>query len=873
MSTSLPPFPPTVTHCDKEGWPSCYGLGFIEGWTHPGTEPPSGQHTEQFLKGYKDGASKSNKNLATQDPTHCDEEGWPPCYDVGFVGGWTHPGTEPPTGHSQEFCRGWEDGVKKYTEEGFGKGSGGIGDFKGELPYASELFGVFQPLVGWTGLLSLQRASRHGDMVKDGGMSKDKKKIQFTNPLLNSLINVHPFGGSIFLSPVGLMNLYREYFFEFDSFLGPPSGHVWLSPGGTVELIEVQTRKQIVERTIEQSTEITRKNEESLTEQDELSDAIKEDNQNNTKLGASVSGGVNFGIYHANASGSFNQDTARRQSSEQTHKHTRTQSEKTSSEVHSNFKTTFRTVTETTDTSTRRYVVQNTTDKLVNYELRRKMQKIGVQVQHLGTRLGWQVYLDYPGHPLGLGELVYTVPSSGSADNVKPPDPYAPPAPKDSDVKVFFPFMPSPNQTNEPHNDKNYIYDHGQPPETADLVRYPDDAGGDRLLATYTFTATPPALGYTLAGITETDEGYDLWPEFTIIPPNQFTVHIKHIHWGGKNSVNLNLHLSWNPPSESDDPGFQAYQTALDEYKWKVASAHKEDYVNAVRDRLKALSGIRPRALEDLRAEERSVVYAAVIQQLIPSGSNRHEFSELLRQIFDIDEMLYFVAPDYWLPQPIPSDPPTEAPPNPKYPPPVFPDPKDPPSLDGETILSWYGYQDKNNNIDIRGNPYVESRNNYLITEDTQPAPLGSSLGWFIQIDGDQRRNQFLNAAWVKAVLPVQPGKELEALAWLRDANVEGESDLSNPYQLQPGDPPEWGSKTYGEVLEILAKKLEDDNTNFNNTLATETVFQDGFDPLEGGTRVDAPPYEVFDQWIEVMPTDQIAAVEVKYDPKTGRQI
>jgi hypothetical protein len=35
----------------------------------------------------------------------------------------------------------------------------------------------------------------------------------------------------------------------------------------------------------------------------------------------------------------------------------------------------------------------------------------------------------------------------------------------------------------------------------------------------------------------------------------------------------------------------------------------------------------------------------------------------------------------------------------------------------------------------------------------------------------------------------------------------------------------------------------------------------------------DWPLTEVFDQWIEVLPTDQVVPVEVKYDPKTGRQI
>ena len=44
--------------------------------------------------------------------------------------------------------------------------------------------------------------------------------------------------------------------------------------------------------------------------------------------------------------------------------------------------------------------------------------------------------------------------------------------------------------------------------------------------------------------------------------------------------------------------------------------------------------------------------------------------------------------------------------------------------------------------------------------------------------------------------------------------------------------------------------------------------------PLEGGFRANVTGnYEIFDQWLEILPTDQVAPVEVKYNPKTGRQV
>jgi hypothetical protein len=48
--------------------------------------------------------------IAFADPQHCDRQGWPSCYNVGFENGKANPGTSCPSGHSKNYCRGWEDG-------------------------------------------------------------------------------------------------------------------------------------------------------------------------------------------------------------------------------------------------------------------------------------------------------------------------------------------------------------------------------------------------------------------------------------------------------------------------------------------------------------------------------------------------------------------------------------------------------------------------------------------------------------------------------------------------------------------------------------------------------------------------------------------
>ena len=124
-----------------------------------------------------------------------------------------------------------------------------------------------------------------------------------------------------------------------------------------------------------------------------LSEAVKEDNKEDIKFGASVT--ASYSSITANSS--FDYNSSQQQSREETHKRMRKQTEKLSSEIRRNFKSTFKTVTEVTDTSSKRYVLTNSTKELINYEMRRKMRQVGVQVQDIGTYLCWQTYVDDPG--------------------------------------------------------------------------------------------------------------------------------------------------------------------------------------------------------------------------------------------------------------------------------------------------------------------------------------------------------------------------------------------------------------------------------------------------------------------------------------------
>ncbi|MEU1167127.1 hypothetical protein ABZ372_45275, partial [Streptomyces sp. NPDC005921] len=201
-----------------------------------------------------------------------------------------------------------------------------VGDFAGTVLYASELFGVYQPLPGWLGHASTARAAAAlGAPLPKGALGGDGPgRLTLGEGPLAPLAplavwgNLPPTDG--ILSPVGLVNLFREYFFEFDTFLGTPVGHLWLSPGGTVEVVETSTRRTLVERTAEQSETSTHKTEEELTDQTDLADAVKESNANETSLGVTSNASANYvGIVHADVSASYSTKNTTNKSSEVSH--------------------------------------------------------------------------------------------------------------------------------------------------------------------------------------------------------------------------------------------------------------------------------------------------------------------------------------------------------------------------------------------------------------------------------------------------------------------------------------------------------------------------------------------------------------------------
>lgn len=716
---------------------------------------------------------------------------------------------------------------------------------------------------------------------------------------------------AVSLSPISVVHLFRQYFFELDSFLGPPESHVWLSPGSTVELIEVHTRRTTVEKTLETALETTTRAEKSTTTQDELSEAVKEDNQQDVKFGASVKASY----ASIEATSSFDYGSSQKQARETTHKHMRQQTEKLSSEIRKSFKSTFKTVTEVTDISSTKHLLANTSNALINYELRRKMRQVGVQVQDIGTFLCWQTYVDDPGRALGLAKLIH-IAKPAELDGIPHPEELPMLQPFQEEKYVTIPFI-SVDGTGADNEGEVYV----------DGIEVSDEEWGgeeEHIQANFRQEFVCPKSDHQLSNVEFDPQGKPVrvTRRGAISQSGDrawFTLHLKSADFQGQNSVQVKLILQWTPTAAANDAIAQKNKEHVAEFKEKERAAYEKAFVETVKERVDVASKITSRHAEELREEERIVVYRKLVQDMlmkgvpVPDDRTRHVVAELINSIFDVEKMLYFVAPEWWRPrlhrsrqqlQETPAQPPGPA--------------LSLSAADATGAVLARGLNRRLETAAVNSNAASADvmgahtagwggvndaeRDNYYISGDSEPARLGSSLGWLMQLDGDNMRNAFLNAPWVKAVIPIRPGREEAAINWLK--GVEGMNGITDDviyHSSRPGEVDSDGDPLDGQpmidVLLDLALKIRTkyeqgietgkfpkqdevsdpalvDDENTVTATPIDRVYEHGFFPLEGSFRANVGKnYEIFDQWLEIMPTDQVVPVEVQYDPKTGRQL
>lgn len=786
-----------------------------------------------------------------------------------------------------------------------------IGAFESQLAYESSVAGVLLTLVKNKSFAILE--SLFYQRVDNTELTAQLTKLLSASSGLNAYLDIeHLDPGDkeqiqgVVLSPISVVHLFRQYFFELDTFLGTPVSHVWLSPGSSVELLEIHTRTTTVEKTLENTLDILTKSETTKTEQDDISDAVKEDNDQNIKFGASVTASY----ASISATTSFDYSTSQKTSRESAHKQLRQQTEKLSSEIRKNYKSTFKTTTETTDVTSVKHTMANTTQELINYELRRKMRQVGVQVQDIGTFLCWQTYVDDPGKELGLAKLIH-IAKPADLDQIPHPEEIPLFQPFQEDRMVTIPFISVLNDA----DNEGEVYVDGVESDNSEFL-----GSLEKIQPDFPQEFVCAKAGYVLTSVEFDPQGKPITASIRGAISNSdsratFTLHLDSADFGGQNSVQLKLTLHWSPGAGANDEIIQKNKTNQAAFKAREKAEFEKAMIETVKERVELASRIKTRNGDELREEERIVVYRRLIQEMLQNGIDlpddrtRHVVSEVLNSIFDIDKMLYFVAPEWWRPRLHRSRQ-------------QLLETSQPPVLDPSlfnraatgTVLKR-GLLDNVNRVAVNTTPGPMGgstvawgdvddlqRDNYFITEDSEPAKLGSSLGWLLQLDGDNMRNAFLNAPWVKAVIPIRPGKEEAAINWLK--GVEGMNGITDDVIYHTSNPNEKdveGNALEGQKLidvihdlgEKIKRKYEDgiqtgkypkpsevsdpalvDEENTVTATPIDRVYEHGFFPLENSFKANVGGnYEIFDQWIEILPTDQIVPVEVKYDPRTGRQV
>lgn len=692
------------------------------------------------------------------------------------------------------------------------------------------------------------------------------------------------------VSPVGIIHLYRQYFFELDSFLGSPVGHVWVAPHTSVELVEVNKRRTLTESMIDEFAFAHMEQFDESFSLENLHEAVTRTNQQDLSFGASVSGSHSWIVGSVQASSSMNYHQTQTESRYAVHDLMRRQTQRISSIMEKSVRTTFKTVTEKEEVSSKRYIVANPGDDVINYELRRKMRRVAVQVQDVGTYLSWQTFVDDPARELGVAKLLH-IAEPPNLSNIPHPQMIEPKPSKTTTESVMIPFQPEDHPLVDieaaDEDDTEETWSHG----IEMSIGYLDEPEGIKYIFPQKFRA--PDKDYRLSAVKAVAHG-DAEVAVNPYPPHEFVdlkdgyfefkLYLLKAHFHGARSIPVQLELTWE--STEDLAKIKAENDKkMNTFLAEQKRAYEEAYMKAARERITAASKIAPRRYEDLRQEERIAVYRRLLRSLAPgntgrtddeilsgkkftypdmSSATRHAWSEVLNKLFDLEKMLYFVAPEWWKPHARR----------------VQTMGAESVKLDaaGNVVKQQVSTAIPERSVVSWGGGKEAGRDNYFITESSAPARLGSSLGWLLQLDGDSMRNAFLNAPWVKAIVPIRPGREREAMAWLKGV-LEGSEGLDPALEQQLNDLADKVAEKHAQAETVETEpdplRPQDPDATVSAT-PVDRVYEFGFDPLEGGFRaqsIEGGEFEIIDQWIEVVPTDQVAAVAVQYDPITGRQI
>ena len=511
------------------------------------------------------------------------------------------------------------------------------------------------------GYLLYLKVNKHFDKLKelfykgDLQIAQIAKLLSYQDPL--DVLDPHKDIDRASLSPIGIVHLFRQYFYEFDTFLGSPVSHVWLSPGATVELVEISTRNDHRRADVRERVRDAIKTEKSTTEEDEISDAVKEDNKSDIKFGVNATANQSWVGGSASASASIDMGKTQSKAREvSASAHAPADGEAIDRDPeelqvdiqngHGN------------DGHVEQALRARATrpQNLINYELRRKMRQVGVQIQDIGTYLCWQTYVDDPGRQLGHQPSWCTSrrgPRSATRRRRRRFRCRSAVVTQKDDRHTV-------RQTStEPEDD----LDEGYKRRPGSRTKTSTKARSEKIQADFAgFAADVRPAGLRVRNIEFDYGGNDvrieagIWWKTRTEGSSSASTSTTSTSAAIRRS-RVTAKVTWQPLGSVIDEINAKNKDKVGEFNEKTKCDYQKAFVEAARERIKLASNIEPRKFEDLREEERIVVYRSLIQDMLtkgipmPDDRTRHVVAELLNTIFDVDKMLYFVAPEWWRPR------------------------------------------------------------------------------------------------------------------------------------------------------------------------------------------------------------------------------
>lgn len=522
------------------------------------------------------------------------------------------------------------------------------------------------------------------------------------------------------LSPIGLLSTIRYNYVSAPELIeGPVQQVVALAPKESIEVVTEQVSKTVREDEYEEGQEAESNKSVDTRQTNELTDMVSKSITHS--INNSITGGVNgtIGVVSANVSSNTSTSDVETSSVQSTNRTVRDVTVKTSDRLKRSFKIKVKNVQELTSTNSFRRTITNPSEKIaINVAISQALRKQTVIAQHIGTQMCWQCIVERPGTTLRVGS--YRPTYQDALDKGV----FAPPPNASSGTKATIECTASEQRA---VSGKPFAWT--LKVELPLDFAYKKDSAITLISADVTHAVEGTNVGnmHTLAMSTSTGTSYSTAVAKGDGANTQSTVNNNGLSFAIsgtfiKTGHAVDDHLQIKATIEYEFEGSD-YKKATDLQRRIDEEAKRYE---RFAQRKGAEAGIETRPPRDLREEERLEITRRVLLEQFGMAAGAASEFEFINSLFDFEAMFYSL-PD---------------------------------------ILASL-------TTGARGTEPFAFNEEYLVTKETR-ARFGDSLHWDrTQCDGDRARDLFLNAKFAYVRLPIRPGKELEAIAWL-ESNVEG---------------------------------------------------------------------------------------------------